>query len=454
MATSNQTPAADPQAAAAATATRPETAAPAALAGWWALFVLFLAYTFSFVDRTILSLLVEPIRRDLGIDDTAVSLLQGLAFSLFYTVAGLPIAAVADRTSRKTVIAVGIALWSLATAACGFARTFTGLFLARVGVGVGEASLGPAAYSLVADLFPEQQRGRAMGIYASATNFGAGAALLIGGAIIGFAGRMEAIETAFGSFRTWQLVFIAVGLPGLVIALLALTIPERRRARRHAAAAAAPLLPFLRAHKLTVFALFTGLACCGTLAAAVQAWVPTFFIRDHGYTAPEIGRQLGLILLVAGPLGALAGGTVADALASRGVADAAPRAAMCGIAIAAIVAPLAMLAPTSGLALALISLSTFFGAFCYPCGAAALQKLSPAPLRARMTAVYLLIVALISGIVGPTSVALITDHAFGDPLRIGWSLAIVTATAGALATLLLAIGLRSFRASVADRPAA
>ena len=138
---------------------------PTPARAWWAIFVLFLAYMLSYVDRTIIALLVEPLRVDLGLTDTQISLLQGLAFAIFYTGLSIPIAILADRHSRRAIIGVGIVFWSAMTSACGLAGNFWQLFIARMGVGVGEATLGPSAYSLIGDLFPEERRGRAMAVF-------------------------------------------------------------------------------------------------------------------------------------------------------------------------------------------------------------------------------------------------------------------------------------------------
>ena len=151
---------------------------PSGRVAWYAVSVLLIAYTIAFIDRTILSLLVGPIQADLGIGDTAMGLLHGIAFALFYCLLGLPIAWLSDRYSRRWIIAVGMALWSFMTALCGFAQSFVQLFLARMGVGVGEATLSPAAYSMIADLFPSNRLGRAMGVYSSGVFFGAGIAFL------------------------------------------------------------------------------------------------------------------------------------------------------------------------------------------------------------------------------------------------------------------------------------
>ncbi len=425
-------------------------AKPTSAAAWWALTILFLAYTLSFIDRTILSLLVEPIKHDMGLSDTQISLLQGLAFSLVYTVGGIPIAMVADRRSRSMIVSAGVAVWSVMTALCGFAGNFWQLFLARMGVGIGEASLGPCAYSLIADLFPAERRGRAMAIYGAGVKVGAGLALLIGGTVIGFVAQSDTVDSWFGPLRGWQLVFLIVGLPGLLVALLALTMTEPRgRGAQIRMVVPIAVAPFLRANRRAILCHFVGMGFCAMTAIAVTSWVPSFYIRVHGYTASEIGWTLGLILLLTGTLGAYCGGALSDHLSARGYVDGPMRAALIGICISTVFGPAAMLVGSPGLSLVLITIGAAFSAFCNPAGAAALQRMVPGPLRARVAALYLLVVTLISGVAGPTSVALATDYLFGDPQMIGWSLALVILVGDLFGAFFLILGLKPFREAVA-----
>ena len=199
---------------------------------WTTLAILFLAYVSSFVDRQIIGLLIEPIKADFQISDTEVSLLLGLSFAIFYCLVALPIGRLVDTRSRKNIVAVGITLWSFMTALCGLAQNYTQLFLARIGVGVGEATLGPAAYSMLADSFPPKRLGLAMGIFNMGTAIGAGLALIIGGSVISFVtGNNVGSISLFGiNFLSgWQWVFILVGLPGLFVALLTMFIKEPQR---------------------------------------------------------------------------------------------------------------------------------------------------------------------------------------------------------------------------------
>ncbi|GIS50676.1 MAG: hypothetical protein Ct9H90mP25_1100 [Gammaproteobacteria bacterium] len=194
--------------------------------------ILFLAYVSSFVDRQVIGLLVEPIKADFQISDTEVSLLLGLSFAIFYCLVALPIGRLVDTKSRKNIVAVGITLWSFMTAMCGLAQNYAQLFLARIGVGVGEATLGPAAYSMLADTFPPKKLGFSMGILIWAPLWVLALSLIIGGSVISFVTANESGRTIlFGIefLAGWQWVFILVGLPGLLIAALAALIKEPRR---------------------------------------------------------------------------------------------------------------------------------------------------------------------------------------------------------------------------------
>ena len=194
---------------------------PNQIYAWYVVAVLTVAYIFSFVDRQIINLLVEPIREDLQLTDTQISLLQGIAFALFYTLMGIPIARLADVSNRRAIIAVGVFLWSLMTAMCGLAKSFGQLFAARIGVGVGEAALSPPAYSLFTDYFPPGKVTRAIAVFTGGSFLGAGLAYIIGGFVVDFVTRLDVVEVpVFGQIRAWQMAFIVVGLPGILLALL------------------------------------------------------------------------------------------------------------------------------------------------------------------------------------------------------------------------------------------
>ena len=276
---------------------------------WYTVGVLTLAYLFSYIDRQILSLMVGPIKRDLGLTDTQFSLLHGLAFAIFYTLLGIPIARLADNRNRRTLIAIGVALWSLATAAGGLARNFGQLFAARVAVGVGEAALSPAAYSMLADRFPGDRLGKAIGIYSSGVFIGIGLSFIIGGVLVaGLEAAGGLTVPLLGTLKSWQATFIIVGLPGLLVAALVLTLKEPER--RSLAGNSAPerldnrqILNWLSAHKRLYLTHFAGFAMMTLLFNAIMAWAPELFIRIHDVERGVIGIRLGILAAVFGGAG-------------------------------------------------------------------------------------------------------------------------------------------------------
>ena len=337
---------------------------------WYVVCVLMLAYTNSFIDRQILSLLVEPIRAHLGISDTQISLLAGLAFAIFYTVMGLPLARLADQAHRANIIRAGIATWSAMTALCGVAQNFWHLFLARVGVGVGEATLSPAAFSIISDYFPKHRLARAISVYSMGVYLGAGLALMIGGLVIKLVSSAPPVELpVVGTVQPWQLTFFYVGLLGLPILLLMLTVREPLR-RSHGATAHSvhgaslkDLGLFLRGNALTITWHFTAFALIGIGIVTYLVWTPTFFIRTFGWDAPKIGLIYGGLTLVFGTAGVYTGGFVADWLQRRGREDAILRATLYGGMVALPFAVLTPLLPTDTAAVVGLAITTFMLAY-------------------------------------------------------------------------------------------
>ncbi|HSN72024.1 MAG TPA: MFS transporter, partial [Steroidobacteraceae bacterium] len=397
-----------------------ESPYPRPAIGWYAVAVLTVAYVFSFIDRSILTLLVGPIRADLEISDTQLSLLHGFAFAIFYTTLGIPIALLADRLNRRNIIAIGTAFWSAATAACGLANSFWQLFWARVGVGVGEAALSPAAYSMIADLFAPQRLGRALAVYTVGAFAGAGLAYLIGGAVVTLVSSADAMTLPLvGSVRPWQVVFFIVGLPGLLVALWVLTLPEP--ARRHLRAAPAPGIAgslaafgrYMRSQWQTYAAHLAGFSLLGIVFNATLAWTPAYLIRVFEMTPGRAGFWLGLILLLAGSIGVLAGGWLADRMRTHGHVDSTMRVGVLGALGALPFAATATIVPSFPLFLVLYTLMILFVTMPYGAAAAAIQIVTPPQMRAVASSIYLCCLNLVGLGAGPTFVALFTDYVFG-----------------------------------------
>lgn len=408
--------------------------------------VLTLANVSGFVDRQILSLLVEPIKRDLQITDTQVSLLAGLGFVLFYSVLGLPIGRWVDRGLRPRIVAIGIAVWSLMTAATGVARTFGQLFAARVGVGVGEATLGPAAVSIIADQFPRKQLGTAMSTYMVGTFAGSGVAYALGAYVVGRVDTPGFITLPIvGAIHPWQTVFFWVGLPGLLIALLALTIREPRAERSREAtvrssandASFGEVMRYVRANARTVGAISFGFAASASVNYAIGFWLATFLIRTHGWSVQQAGTLQGILTFTIGPIGVMLGGRLNDAWARKGHIDAPLRVGILGALSMLLFAGLYPVVPNAMFAAALLVPVNLFAAMPWGAANAAIAEAMPARMRGQGSAVYQLVVNLVSGALGPTAVALLTDRVFGDPMALRWSLAITTVTGMAIASALL-----------------
>ncbi len=422
--------------------------------GWYVVAVLMLAYVCSFVDRQILSLMVVPIRRDLGISDTQMSLLMGLSFALFYSFLGLPIGRLADRTSRRRIIAWGIALWSVMTAWCGLARNYGQLFLARMGVGVGEAALSPPAYSMIADLFPRERLGTAIGVYSLGIYLGSGLALMLGGWITG---RVSGTETwlvpVIGEMRPWQVVFLVIGIPGLLLALWVATLREPTRGAMGGRATTAALsfgevTRYIRTHRGAFLGHNLGFAFIALVNYAWAYWVPTWLQRAHGWTPQHVGLIYGLWTATFGVVGVVSGGWLGDRLARAGYPDAKLRVGLIGIAGELAAGLFFLLAPTEWMTFALIP-STFFASFGFGAAAAAIQEISPVPMRAQTSALYLFMVNLIGQTLGPFFVAGLTDYVFKDDLRIGDSLLVVTVAGLAVAAVTFRLALAPFRRAAA-----
>ena len=416
----------------------------------YALGMLLAAYILSFVDRQVLSLLVEPIKRDLGISDLQISYLQGLAFALFYALMGLPLGRLADRFSRRWLIGAGIGLWSIATCLCGLARNYSTLFLARVGVGVGEAALSPAAYSMLSDYFPPRRLARATSIFSLGIPIGGGLAYLAGGAVISLtAGQDKVLLPLAGALAPWQLVFIAVGLPGLLLAGLMATVAEPPRGSSSTSQpAAAPDIPvrqvlsFLHHQRQFYLPFFLGISLLSVVGYGTLAWYPSFFIRSYQVPLSQVGLYFGLVYLLAGCAGTLAG-------AQRGHADAEIR--WVSVAPALILPPalLAPLMPSFTLALlvsigVVFTLNVYFGV-----AIAALQLATPDRMRGQFSALMLLMTNLLGLGAGPTLVAGLTDLVFARETALRYSLMVMAALACPLAALLLRRALPAYNRQLA-----
>ena len=295
---------------------------PSAGLAWYALICLVLCYFMYFVDRNILTLLVAPVRRDLAINNSQMGILQGYSFSVISGIMAIPFGWYADRRSRRNVLMFGLALWGLSTIASGFTTTFTELMLTRMGLGVGEAALMPAAFSLISDYFPKARRGRAVGVFGIGGFGGIGLSYLIGGAVLAsFRGVDTVSLPVVGTTSLWHAAFIVVGLITLILAAVMGTVrePPRLDGAKQTADTGEPFFRYFKQHWLSFTLVMGGYLCLGFCAIGWFAWLPTYFMREFKMAPVAAGVQVGTVTTVSGVLGAVAGGYIADWMMRRGL---------------------------------------------------------------------------------------------------------------------------------------
>ena len=419
---------------------------------WFVVLFLMVLLTSSFIDRTILSLLVKPIRQDLHLTDTEYSYLAGLAFVVLYTTTGIPLGWLADRWSRRWLIATGVAVWSVMTASCGLASSFWRLFVSRVGVGIGEATLSPCTYALIAELFPPERRARPLSVFTLGIPIGSGLALMIGGTVIDAVSAVGPVDLPLvGVTKPWQTVFLIIGLPGVLLALLALLIIRETPHRRAQSADGQPsfgaAVVYMVQHLPVYATLAVSLGCFAIYGYGGNAWFPTYLIRVHGFSASEAGLFFGSSVLVLGVAGSIFSGWIGDRLADRGNRDIL---ALTGIpyAIGMVVSgSLGTVVTIPWLSLALVALSGFFNLTWAGVNIAVLQTVTPPSMRGQVSATYLFFTNMIGFGIGPTAIAASTDHIFHRDSAVGWSISLVGTISMILAVLILLAG----RKATADR---
>lgn len=442
----------------------PQTAGPAAAAAdtpwprpayaWYVVALLVIAYAFGVVDRIIIGLLVPAIKADLQLSDTEIGIVQGLAFAVFYTVFTLPVGMLIDRWKRVPVVWLGVFLWSAATVACGLAKSFWGLFFARVMVGAGESTTTPGSSSLIADYFPPQQRPRAYGVFMMGGSIGIGIAYLLGSVAIQMAEYVQGLLPGLlGGARQWQVVFYIVGVPGILLAvLMALTIREPlRRGTVTASTDRISLLPLwreLRTNRIALVAIMFGAIMNIMIVNAQLAWFPTLFFRLHEWTPAQVGTSLALVGVPFGLFSAITAGWVLTSLAKRGRQDGPILVMMLQCAVWAVFGTFKSLAPTPQLALAGHVVTSLFATWAVTSALTALNQVTPNQLRGQVVAVYTLFTGLVGVAVGAVGVGVLSDYVFTGPHGIAPSLATVCFLGGAAGIAVLVLGRRGYQGAV------
>lgn len=416
--------------------------------GWVVVAMLSAAALASQLDRMIINLLVEPIKADLHLTDTGFALLQGVAFGVFYTVMMLPIGWLADRFQRRLVIAGGLAMFSLFSMGTGLTRTYGQLFLTRTGVGVGEASLFPAGFSMISDHFPRSRLGRAIGFFTMSSMLGTAIAYIFGGALVGWlTAHQAASPQAFGGLRPWQLAFLLIGLPGLILApfFLLLDEPVRRDVSRSGRLPTAALFRELWERRAALGFMFAGFSMVTLVSYSTSIWTPALFIRVYHWTPAHLGFWIGLLYLLFGISGGVIAGYISDHLGERGMLDAPLKVAAFGFVGVSLFGGLAPLMPSPWLALLLLAPMTFMISIPYSCAATSIQLILPNELRSQVSGLYLTVITLIGLVGGPVLVAQFTDRLFSAPGDVRYSLAIVVAAAGPIMLMLVLAACRPYR---------
>ncbi len=426
---------------------------------WYVVVVLLLAYILAFVDREIIAQLVPAIKKSLVVSDTQMSLILGGAFAIFYCFCGIPLAWLADRGNRRWLIFGGVTLWSLMTCACGLAGSYTQLFLARVGVGAGEGALNPPALSLLKDYFPKEKLGRAIGLYTAGVSSGSGLAFIIGGMLYPVVvARGPQTWPMVGTLEPWQQMFIYVGLPGLMIAALILTIrePVRREslnpAVRIAAASTWQVLAFLFKRWRSFIVLFFALSVLAIMAYGIGLWIPAFLGRSYGLSDAQVGHYIqlrGVVAIIFGMIGVVGGGWLCDVFQRR-FDDGYVRVCLIAFVFMGIGYGTFTLMPTPELAILMLIPATLGAAAPTAAGAAAVISIAPPHMRAQITALYYLVLNFVGLFVGPTAIALVTDYYFKDESKIRYSMWIVATLFSIIGILLLLYNRRHFRTAVQE----
>lgn len=417
--------------------------------------VLTLAYLLAYCDRTIVTILVAPFKRDLGFSDSQVGLLIGFSFAIFYSVAGLPLGRITDRFNRRNLIIAGVLIWSAATTACGLVNDLPKLFMARVCVGAGEACIVPAALSMIADYFAPRGRAKAVALFVCGAPLGSGLAYLLGGVLLGRGERGDLPHAVSVLTRfPWQLIFLLLGLLGVLVVVLLSFIrepPRRGDARsRSLVNKDNSLKELITHHRSLLVGLIIGPAIMSIAFYALLAWGPTVAVRRFGWAPGDIALWFTPLGIISGLLGPWIAAWSGTRLTRAGRTDGLMRAAVYLAAIAGPVAVAAMAVPFGGLAIGLMftSIGLMIAVITLP--QVAIQYIMPSQVRGQVTALFVFSANIIGFGLGPTIVAVVTDHLLHRDSSLNVSLAIVCGLATLTGGFMTLARLPHYRAYVAS----
>lgn len=393
---------------------------PSSGRAWFLVALLTVAYILSYVDRAILGLLIEPIKADLNLTDEQIGWVLGPAFAVFYATMGLPLGWLVDRSRRTWIVGCGIIVWSFATAMSGLSKSFAHLFTTRMAVGVGEATLSPSAMSMIADSFPPERRGKPISVYVAALSVGGGIASLIVSGVLVWAKNIGEISVPLlGALAAWQITFVAVGLPGLLVGLVFFFMrePVRRPVESDELQiegnGVGVALKYLR-DNLSIYAGFISLACVMTVIAYSQGFLPPAFERTWGWAPEKFAAINGIVLIILGPITVISTGFILDRWVQSGVPDAALRLLIIGFLIMIPTGSIAMFMPTATLAYIVLSLNTVGIGMVSTTAVTAVLAITPAQIRGQIVALYYMAISMTGLFLGPTTVGILSTRVFGE----------------------------------------
>lgn len=426
---------------------------PSTRQGWFLVVMLTIAYIFSFLDRYVLGLLIEPIKADLGLTDFQISWVVGAAFAIFYATMGIPLGWMVDRKKRTLLVALGITVWSLATALSGLATKFWHLFATRMMVGAGEATLSPAAFSMIGDSFPPEKRGKPIGFYSMALSIGAGLASLIGGGVLLWAKSTPSIALPLvGEVAPWQATFFAVGLPGLIVALIFFFMREPPRRVSQVTDGSlkgnsfSDTLGYVGRNAGT-YAGYVSLICVMTIMAYSQSFLPSTFNRTWGWEVENYAFINGLAILAIGPANVFFAGWLSDRWSQQGKRDAPLKILVIGFLIMVPSGVVPFFFSDGTLAYAVLCINTVGIGIVSSVGVTGLLLITPAQIRGQVVALYYMAIGMSGLMLGPFSVGLLSTNVYGEE-NIRYAMATVPVLFGLIPMLFIPITMRLFRAQM------
>tara|TARA_Y100000816_G_scaffold188766_1_gene137383 strand:- start:23 stop:1324 length:1302 start_codon:yes stop_codon:yes gene_type:complete len=418
--------------------------------GWYVAFILLIGFTFSFIDRQVLNLLVVPIQNDLNITDTQISALQGLAFVITYVGLCVPIGRIIDKTHRVSVMIIGLLVWSFATVACGFSKNYISMFIARMGIGAGESTVHPGSISILGDYFDSDKIASPMSIYLLGPYLGAGIAMIFGAQVLDWTSQMDSniVLPIIGEVAPWQLTFIAVGLPGILVACLFLTIREPKRRIKEIESNDAPsfkkIAEYIKNNWQVYGAIIIGNSCLIILLYGLQSWVPTMLLRVYEWDLIQSGRIYGLIAMLAGSAGVLSGPFVLKFMNKKNINAPHFKLAIFGISMASVSLVLLPFQANVNIALIFVTLASFFVTLPLAGTSSAMVIVSPNRIRGVITGIYVVVTSVFGLVLGPFLVASSTDFIFQDPNAVAKSLALVSVLIGPVGIFFMLKGVNAF----------